>query len=366
MFRNKILYLMILLECCLLCILYNAYQPVALLWIVILLPPVLYIWFLINSFFIGIKTAEEKVIVTRQSTHRTGIEIENRSVISAGQIQVKGKINGKKFLVNVYLKGRCKVKALYPVDCESCGIRNVTVSGVILFDYLKLFKRVIKINKEIKIIVVPKVYGIDPECMNDAGDFEDESENFSEIQPGDDPSEIFDIRDYETGDRLSRIHWKLSTKMNKVMVKEYSKPLPDGIVMCMDTDHGEECLDVLFSIGLFMIEEKRKVWINGALTENMEEYIMEFMRNLEENRKTVISGETYLTQGAGKGRKMICCFDSMDENKMKFLLRMAEENKIFLIMEKINSENVLESTGIQVCEMAAMDVPTAIERIMNE
>ena len=37
-----------------------------------------------------------------------------------------------------------------------------------------------------------------------------ESDSYSTIKGGDDPSEVFAIREYREGDRLQRIHWKLS------------------------------------------------------------------------------------------------------------------------------------------------------------
>lgn len=41
---------------------------------------------------------------------------------------------------------------------------------------------------------------------------------------GNDPTEVLDIRDYRRGDSVKRIHWKLSAKLRKTMVRELDMP----------------------------------------------------------------------------------------------------------------------------------------------
>ena len=52
-----------------------------------------------------------------------------------------------------------------------------------------------------------------------------EGERFSEEVSGDDPSELFALRDYQPGDRMARIHWKLSARKGEWYVKEFSRPV---------------------------------------------------------------------------------------------------------------------------------------------
>ena len=39
---------------------------------------------------------------------------------------------------------------------------------------------------------------------------------------GYDPSELFDVREFQNGDRLQSVHWKLSARTDELMVKELS------------------------------------------------------------------------------------------------------------------------------------------------
>ena len=53
------------------------------------------------------------------------------------------------------------------------------------------------------------------------------SQKLTEIylnRKGNDPSQVLDIRDYERGDNVKRIHWKLSARLGKTMVRELDMP----------------------------------------------------------------------------------------------------------------------------------------------
>ena len=53
----------------------------------------------------------------------------------------------------------------------------------------------------------------------------EEAEDYSTERPGSDLSEIFQIRDYVPGDSPRQVHWKLSQKYCKLIVKDASLPI---------------------------------------------------------------------------------------------------------------------------------------------
>lgn len=64
-----------------------------------------------------------------------------------------------------------------------------------------------------------------------------EAESYDDFQPGTDVSQIFDVREYRPGDRLQRIHWKLSAKSDGLLVREDSQPLACAVVFCWTCCH---------------------------------------------------------------------------------------------------------------------------------
>ena len=61
-----------------------------------------------------------------------------------------------------------------------------------------------------------------------------DSERFSPYDPGRDVSEVFDMREYVPGDDIRTIHWKLSSKTDKTVVREFSKPLNYSVTILAD------------------------------------------------------------------------------------------------------------------------------------
>lgn len=67
--------------------------------------------------------------------------------------------------------------------------------------------------------------------LNPAGHLE---EVYCPYRSGDDPSQVFSLREYRPGDRQRQIHWKLSLKQGCLMVREFSLPLRDRVAIFID------------------------------------------------------------------------------------------------------------------------------------
>ena len=61
-----------------------------------------------------------------------------------------------------------------------------------------------------------------------------ESYQYSQHEKGSDPGEVFGVRDYQEGDSLKQIHWKLSAKLGNVTVKIPSYPIENNILLILD------------------------------------------------------------------------------------------------------------------------------------
>ena len=58
---------------------------------------------------------------------------------------------------------------------------------------------------------------------------------YDDFRPGNDSSEIFDVREFRDGDKIQSIHWKLSAKMQELVVREDSQPLACPVVLLLDS-----------------------------------------------------------------------------------------------------------------------------------
>ncbi|MCD2493341.1 DUF58 domain-containing protein [Lacrimispora sp. NSJ-141] len=151
----------------------------------------------------------------------------------------------------------------FPVSSEYCGNLTCRIRQVKLYDYLWLFAFPIKeaAGRCAAVSVKPDIrpYQMD---LREQSVRDWESGEYSAEKPGDDPAELFDIREYREGDRISRIHWKLSSKRNELMMKEGSLPVSSRILLVLDmvgtADRGglaDSLMETAASVSWFLTEK---------------------------------------------------------------------------------------------------------------
>ncbi len=89
----------------------------------------------------------------------------------------------------------------------------------------------------------------DTESSGDGG-------SFSANRPGNDPSETFGIREYQPGDPIRQIHWKLSEKTGKTMLRELGMPVSSRAVIVLDlagSAFPDEMTELFFSVSRSMM-----------------------------------------------------------------------------------------------------------------
>lgn len=81
------------------------------------------------------------------------------------------------------------------------------------------------------------------------------SQKLTEIylnRKGNDPSEVLDIREYQRGDNVKRIHWKLSARLGHTMVRELDMPSDQDtlVVLGLEGQKSDREIDKLVKFGL--------------------------------------------------------------------------------------------------------------------
>lgn len=87
-------------------------------------------------------------------------------------------------------------------------------------------------------------------------------------RPGGGPGEDYDLREYRAGDPLRSVHWKLSSKLDELVVRETLEPQQAAIVVTYDHFGPPETLDrtfaLLCALSRWLLEQERPHHIQWA------------------------------------------------------------------------------------------------------
>lgn len=231
MIQNKIRYLVLLATIGLLSILYNEYFMGIIFLTVAGLP---FLMFALLSYVYGMLRVElvsPVHVASKGEMIPVSVQIHNPTIFPASGIQLiitySNSFSGKKYKKEFMVSADARTRATVTMNLmsEHAGNLEIALSKIKVYDYLKLFSLRKKLKGELKIAILPVLHEIMDEELLNRTRMQIESDYFSTVKSGDDPSEVFTIREYREGDRPTRIHWKLSMKQDQLMIKEFSDPL---------------------------------------------------------------------------------------------------------------------------------------------
>lgn len=128
-----------------------------------------------------------------------------------------------------------KKNAVYdlPLDSHNCGVRTISIEKITCWDSLGLFSCPAQAGKNFVCTVYPFESKMHAD-FNRHVDREQSGEIYDDAKSGMDVSEVFDLREYQEGDNLQSIHWKLSGKLNQLIVREFGRPINYHTLLLID------------------------------------------------------------------------------------------------------------------------------------
>ena len=136
--------------------------------------------------------------------------------------QLNGDVQSMTLSCGVWPKRNQTVRATF--GSPFCGRIRLTVASMRLYDCFSLIGVRARTDAHAASVVQPDTFPQNLLFSPSAARVE-EAEDYSTERPGSDLSEIFQIRDYVPGDSPRQVHWKLSQKYGKLIVKDASLPI---------------------------------------------------------------------------------------------------------------------------------------------
>lgn len=179
------------------------------------------------------------------------------------RIHAENRLNGESAVHELYtwLAPRRLRQCSLPFSSEYCGRLRLTLRDVTLYDCFGLFGLRLKSDVHRNVAVQPDTFDM-ALSLRPSSTASDESESYSPYRTGSDLTEVFQIREYAEGDSPRQIHWKLSGKLDKLIVKDPSLPIMRSILVLWERsgDSGHKGrldaqAEVLVSLCRTMLEE---------------------------------------------------------------------------------------------------------------
>ena len=226
----KLLYFLLLIGAGVFAVLYADVLSFILFAALIILPVFLLVQLIISAFFIKCEALNEKLTAYKGQPCEAAFRISNRSIFPVHcRVRIKTVISPQggvaRSEVNIPVGARSEEIFSLNLGCEHCCKGEFYVESVQLYDVIRLFSvRRIKNQLHCRIFVIPKA----------DGNYRDEAESILRAKPesffendiscdkAGSSGDVCGFREFVPGDRLSLIHYKLSARFDKDIVKQFS------------------------------------------------------------------------------------------------------------------------------------------------
>ena len=291
-------------------IFYMEFGAVAIMGLLIIIPVVMLVLLILQRLRITVAVDSKNPVTEKEEMEKPARAVITLSVENANRILPVTKGIARVRYENLFSgeKGRMKVRfsvdsgkkrdRRIPVVMQNCGNVAIRVESVKIYDYLNIFAWTVGKDFETQnVLVLPPLKDMYLDRDGWYNETEEDSDRFSLYKKGDDPSEIFNVREFADGDKIQTIHWKLSGKTGSLMVKEGSLPLTKVVNIFVDlcvagdtTKDGRErrhresnlLVQGIYSVSMYMIENaipQKYIWYDGR-NELIQERIVEHEEEL--------------------------------------------------------------------------------------
>ncbi len=144
---------------------------------------------------------------------------------------------------------RTPVTFTHKLSSPTCGRILCRITKARVYDYAGLFSRKVKLGPDAgcTVLFYPAIHPAATEFLHPDTPAA-ETDSLFAPRPGEDPAELFSLREYREGDRASRIHWKLSEKVGHTLVKEMGQPVEKQPFFLLEVNGSPEERDALLDV----------------------------------------------------------------------------------------------------------------------
>lgn len=141
-------------------------------------------------------------------------------------------LNGSQSTIRVktWLPPRKEQTVPVKIGSDYCGRLRLSVERITLYDCFGVLGVRAPMDSVAHVTVQPDTFEPEISLLPWEGSA-DESEVYSQERPGSDFTEVFQIREYVPGDSPKQVHWKLSSKFDRLIVRDPALPITRNVLV---------------------------------------------------------------------------------------------------------------------------------------
>ncbi len=134
------------------------------------------------------------------------------------------------------LRQRIKAGAggTYSVTPVDAGNYEISLKKLRIYDLTGLLYVTKRCKDTVTFVALPDYYPVEVRLTESVKNFVGEAAVYDTLRSGDDASEVFKLREFQDGDKLKNVHWKLSAKMEELIVRENGFPKACATVLILE------------------------------------------------------------------------------------------------------------------------------------
>lgn len=238
MLRYKIIYIAVFLASVATLVAANSAMALLLVLMLLVMPLLIRVGVLDNAKKITLKCEISQACVVGKEAKPMSVTVSNSGYMPTGPIELvllcKNHMFNYEYEKRVNLCGSGKVQEYkIPLNTDKCGRSSVEIKEAYCYDIFNLFRKRLNFICKMDYTVYPPLPDVTlsvQKLLNaEFGGY-----NYDRLHKGSDNSEVFGVREYAQGDSLGAAHWKLSAKVDDIIIREWSRPNNFRIVLVFD------------------------------------------------------------------------------------------------------------------------------------
>ena len=258
MWHRRILYALALISAALFQIFYDRYLARYVLACVVSLPILSLLLAIPAALRLRLRLEGSGTECRRGTTSQWRICVERRTFLPVSRLTVRFRftndLTGWTEKKRVRFDRLSAEKQAFPIQAEHCGRVTCRVTRVRMLDSLGLFALPVRRPAPAAVLVLPVRARLEELPSMEMPNMSTAVEGKQKVPNGD-----YELRDYRPGDPLRSVHWKLSSKRDELVVREWQGSTAARVILAVDRfgdpERLDRVLDRFYSLSMSLLEK---------------------------------------------------------------------------------------------------------------